>query len=186
MKRIAFILGLLLCFLLFFLIGSGVGVKNYPNQEFTRVTEGTKQTAGGAWKWVHKRKTVDADFKQIVKPAVDFLYSTAVLDAKDGPHVLSVPPIDRYFVFQFMEDDTDVYDYVSSRTYGMNKAIDVLIVPNDYAGETHGLPVIKLKTDQTWILARFQLMGEADVSNVHQIQDEVVLQPLSKFLKNSI
>lgn len=142
------------------------------------------ERSGEPWKFHHLNDLVDADFRKVVRPSLDFLYSSAVLDATRGSHVLSIPEIDRYFVFQFMEDDTDVFDYVGSRTYGKNKKLDILIVPKDYEGSDYGLPVVRLKTESVWLLARYQLFDRTDLKNVQSIQNKVKLIPISEFIND--
>ncbi len=168
----------LFLFLLFFVIGTVASVGQYPKSEFDRIAQRNIDFNGGAWILGHKQKIIDSDFKTIVKPAVDFLYSFATLDASAGAYVLSIPPIDRYFVFQFMEDDTDVFNYIGSRTHGKNKALNILLTPPNYKGETHGLETLELKTEMVWLLARFQLLNKEDAPNVHAIQNQVKFTPI--------
>lgn len=169
------IIGLLL-FGISFLMGSYVGIQQYPKQEFNRVLAKSLKDTGGYWTFLHKEETIDADFKTVVKPAIDFLYSSAVLDADEGAFVLSIPPINRYWSLQFMEDDTDVFAYVGNRTHGLNKAVKVLIVPPNYKGETHGLETIELTTKKAWLLGRFQVFDKADAPNVRAIQEQITFK----------
>ena len=183
MKYIKITIIALLLFVVSFLVSSFLSMKSYPNGEFQRVIKGTAKEVGGDWKFLHRKEIVDADFKRIVKPAVDFLYSSAVLNGKKGAHVISIPPIDRYFVFQFMEDDTDVFNYISSRKHGQNKQLDILLTPPNYKGETHGLETLELKTNDVWLLARFQLFNKEDAPNVYAIQEQVKFTPIEEWGK---
>ena len=181
MKYLKHILIGLVLFLTTFLVGSYLGISSYPKSELNRVVNTTAETMGGFWKFHHRKEVVNSDFKIIVKPAVDFLYSSAGLKASEGAHILRIPAIDRYWVFQFMEEDTDVFAYVGSRTHGMNKSVEVLIVPPNYEGETLGMEVIKMKTNTCWLLARFHVYDSEDAVNVNAIQDKVELIPIEEF-----
>jgi len=181
MRSLKIIFFSILFFILSYIITSLICVYQYPKNEFQRVTTANSATTKGTWNFLHVENMVTPEFRQVVKPARDFLYSSAVLDASEGAYVLSIPPINRYFVFQFMEADTDVFAYIGSRTHGKDKALEVLIRPPDYKGENHGLESIELKTEKAWLLARFQIMDEADASNIHQIQEQLKLIPIKEY-----
>ena len=170
-------------FLLSWILGAYFSISSFPQKVFTEQYEKRLKEAGTSWEFQHRNQLLDADFRDVVRPAVDFLYSTALLDGQEGAHVLSLPEIDRYFVFQFMEDDTDVFDYVGSRNYEKNTKIEVLIVPQDYEGPTHNLPVVRMKTERVWVLGRYQLFDDADLVNVQAIQAQIRLTPLAEFLE---
>ena len=184
MKYIKIVIIAILLFATSYAVGSFFGINDYPKKEFNRVVDRFEKGAGGTWKLFHRRGIINSDYKEIVKPAVDFLYSSAILDAAEGPHVISIPPIDRYFTFQFMEDDTDVFDYIGSRTHGRNKALNILITPNGFEGETLGLETIEMKTDKVWVLARFQIFNKEDVPNVQSIQNAIRFIPLADWNQN--
>jgi len=171
-------------FFLSWILGSAYSIYNFPKKIMKEGYKDHIEQLGVPWKFLHLNDLVDADFRKVVRPSVDFLYSSAVLDASFGGHILSIPEIDRYFVFQFMEDDTDVFDYVGSRTYGKNKKLDILIVPKDYEGPDYGLPVVRLKTERVWLLARYQLFNQADLKNVQAIQSKVKLMPISEYIND--
>lgn len=170
-------------FLLSWILGAYFSISSFPQKVFTEQYETRLKEAGTTWAFQHRNQLLDSDFRDVVRPAVDFLYSTALLDGQGGPHVLSLPEIDRYFVFQFMEDDTDVFDYVGSRNYGKNTKIEVLIVPQDYEGPTHDMSVVRMKTERVWVLGRYQLFDDADLVNVQAIQAQIRLTPLSEYLE---
>jgi len=168
-------------FFLSWILGSAYSIYNFPKKVMVEVYKDHIERSSEPWKFHHMNDLVDADFRKVVRPSLDFLYSSAVLDASYGSYILSIPAIDRYFVFQFMEDDTDVFDYVGSRTYGKNKKLDVLIVPKEYEGPDYGLPVVRLKTEKVWLLARYQLFNSNDLKNVQAIQNKVKLIPVSAY-----
>ena len=173
----------LLVFVLGWSIGSGWGVVDFPKQEVARVLESLTEEAGGWWKFRHRRQPMTSDFKTIVTTAVDFLYSSAALDAHLGPHVFQVPAMERYWTLQFMEEDTDVYGYIGSRIHGKDKPVNVLIVPPGYRGETHGLEVIEMVDRKCWVIARIHIYNQEDKANVHALQDKMLFIPLASYLE---
>ena len=70
----------------------------------------------------HAREIPPADFRSVVRPNVDTLYSPAVLDLGREPLVLSVPATDRYFMLPMMSLWTDIYAVPGSRTTGRGVA----------------------------------------------------------------
>lgn len=50
----------------------------------------------------HAKEFTPVDFKAVVRPNMDTLYSPAVLDLGPEPLVLSVPATDRYFMLPLM------------------------------------------------------------------------------------
>ena len=76
----------------------------------------------------HARAFPPADFKAVVRPNVDTLYSSANLDLGPEPVVLSVPATDRYFMLPLLSLWTDVFAAPGSRTTGRNTAREFLVV----------------------------------------------------------
>src|SRR5271169_826616 len=76
----------------------------------------------------HAKEFTPADWKVVVRPNVDTLYSPATLDLGTEPIVLSVPATDRYFVLPMMSLWTDIFAVPGARTTGPNTARDFLLV----------------------------------------------------------
>ena len=64
----------------------------------------------------HAKEFTPADWKVVVRPNVDTLYSPATLDLGPEPVVLSVPATDRYFVLPMMNLWTDMFAVPGTRT----------------------------------------------------------------------
>ena len=66
----------------------------------------------------------DHDFRQVVRPNCDTLYSTAWIDLSAEPLILSVPDTaDRYYVMPFMDAYTNVFASVGKRVTGQIRPI---------------------------------------------------------------
>jgi hypothetical protein len=134
----------------------------------------------------HAREFTPADWKVVVRPNVDTLYSPATLDLGPEPIVLSVPATDRYFVLPMMSLWTDMFAVPGTRTTGRNTARDFLLVGPNWRGEApSGLEVIRSPTRIMNIGGRTQTNGVADYENVHKIQAGYKLTPLSAWGKGN-
>jgi hypothetical protein len=124
------------------------------------------------------------DWKVVVRPNVDTLYSPATLDLGPEPVVLSVPATDRYFVLPMMSLWTDMFAVPGTRTTGRNTAQDFLLVGPNWRGDAPaGLEIIRSPTRIMNIGGRTQTNGVADYENVHKIQEGYKLTPLSAWGK---
>jgi hypothetical protein len=132
----------------------------------------------------HAREFTPADWKVVVRPNVDTLYSPATLDLGPEPVVLSVPATDRYFVMPMMSLWTDMFAVPGTRTTGRNSARDFLLVGPNWWGEApSGLEIIRSPTRIMNIGGRTQTNGVADYENVHKVQAGYKLTPLSAWGK---
>ncbi|QRM42607.1 DUF1254 domain-containing protein [Rhizobium sp. BG4] len=132
----------------------------------------------------HAREFTPVDFKSVVRPNMDTLYSPAVLDLGPEPMVLSVPATDRYFMLPLMSLWTDVFAVPGTRTTGANTARDFLLVSPSWQGTVpSGLEMIRSPTRYTDIVGRTKADGPADYDAVHKVQAGYRLVPLSAWGK---
>lgn len=137
---------------------------------------GTGPASGPPNRFNHIRQYPTADFRAVVRPNFDTLYSPAWLDLTNGPVVLSVPDTDdRFFMLSMLDMWTDVFANPGKRTSGTG-AQEYLIVGPGQAGAAPGdIPVINAPTPHVWIIGRTQTNGPADYDAVHSIQDGYTL-----------
>src|SRR5215475_830900 len=134
----------------------------------------------------HAKAFPPADFKAVVRPNADTLYSAASLDLGREPIVLSVPATDRYFLLPMLSLWTDVFAAPGTRTTGRNTARDFLIAGPRWQGAApRGLEIIRAPTRFVAIAGRTQTNGPADYDNVHKIQAGYKLTPLSAWGKGN-
>jgi hypothetical protein len=128
----------------------------------------------------HATEFTPPDWKVIVRPNVDTLYSPATLDLGPEPIVLSVPATDRYFELPLMSLWTDMFAVPGTRTTGRNNARDFLLIGPNWQGEVPpDLEIIRSPTRIVGVGGRTQTNGVSDYDNVHKIQQGYKLTPLS-------
>lgn len=128
------------------------------------------------------------DDTDVVTPNNDTAYSSAWLDLRAEPQVLTVPAIlhKRYWSFQFIDFFTNNYAYLGSRCEvgHPHEASYLLVGPNwretDVAPK--GMEVICADTDLVLLLGRTQVFGADDIPTVENIQAQYRLTPLHVYL----
>ena len=120
--------------------------------------------------FVNLRSFPDASFKDVVRPNVDTLYSSAFLDLAAEPIVLSVPDTHgRYYLMPMLDAWTNVFASPGKRTTG-TKAGNFAITGPDWKGTLPaGVKELKSPTNMAWIIGRTQTNGPADYPAVHAI-----------------
>ena len=130
----------------------------------------------------HMRAFPDAQFKTVVRPNFDTLYSSAWLDLSREPIILSVPNTQgKYYLLPIYDMWTDAFAVPGTRTSG-NEAGIFAIVSQGWDGHLpDGAVKIEAPTPYVWIIGRTQTNGPADYEAVHQMQDSYILTPLSRY-----
>ena len=151
-------------------------------QQMTNCPPGERPGFGPANMFTHARTFPPADFKAVVRPNFDTLYSTAWLDLTGGPVIMSLPDTHgRYYLMPLLDMWTDVFAAPGKRTSG-TQATDFAITPPGWSGALpHGVRRIVAPTPHVWIIGRIQTNGVQDYDAVHQVQDGCRLTPLAEW-----
>src|SRR5262245_15810024 len=144
--------------------------------------EGRKAPAN---QFIHMREFPDYTITDVVSPNADTLYSTAWLDLRKEPIILSVPDVGkRYYLMEMLDAWTNVFASPGARTTG-NGCGDFAIVGPQWKGKLPaGVKEIKSPTNMAWVIGRTQTNGKEDYAAVRAIQDQYKLTPLGAWGKD--
>jgi hypothetical protein len=130
----------------------------------------------------------------VILPSTDTLYTLAWVDVSKEPVVFEAPAIPdipgtnrkRFMMYEFMDAWTKVY-YSNGLQKGLVKKTNFIMVGPNFNGTLPTIPesvVVHCTTNQSWLIVRTQVEGFNDLTNVHAIQDQYGLKPLSVFGKS--
>lgn len=130
--------------------------------------------------FAHLRSFPTADFKDVVSPNADTLYSVAWLDLAQEPVILSIPDTQgRFFLMPILDAWTNVIASPGARTTG-TQAQNVAIAGPGWRGELpKDVTLVRSPTNTAWIIGRILTSGPEDFAAVHKLQDQLKLTPLS-------
>lgn len=135
----------------------------------------------------HVRNLGTPEDRVVVAPNLDTPYSFAWLDLRAEPVVISLPAFEanRYLSLQISDLYTWIVGYVTPRTNG-HEGGDFLVATQAWQGEVPAgiRKVFRSPTELALGFVRTQLLGPDDLSQVHRLQDQIIVRPLSSYLAN--
>jgi hypothetical protein len=153
-------------------------------KQLTNVEPGKGGLGGPMNTFAHLAAFPTADFKAVVRPNFDTLYSSAYLDLTKEPMVVSVPDTGgRYYLLPMLDMWSDVFASPGWRTTG-TQADNFLVTPPGWSGTIpSGFTRIATPTPFVWIIGRTKTDGPPDYDAVHKIQAGYKITPLSEWGK---
>lgn len=149
-------------------------------RQMTNGPAGTKAGFAPMGSFSHARVFPPADFKAVVRPNFDTLYSTAWLDLTTEPSIVSVPDTHgRYYLLPMYDMWTDAFAVPGKRTTGTMAASYAVVAPGWRGELPPDVTVVRAPTPFVWVIGRVQTNGPADYDEVHEVQDGFRVTPLS-------
>jgi hypothetical protein len=150
-------------------------------KQFTNIEPGKELGKGPMNTFSNIPEYPPADFKEVVRPNFDTLYSSAWLDLTKEPMIVSAPDTNgRYYLLPMLDMWTDVFASPGWRTTG-TQAGNFLVTPPGWTGDTpSGMTHIDAPTPYVWIIGRTKTDGPQDYDAVRKIQAGYKITPLSQ------
>lgn len=115
----------------------------------------------------------------VVRPNLDTLYVTTWLDLSAEPIVMHVPDTGgKYYVTEFLDDWTNVFASVGSRTTGTAERDFLITGPGWHGAVPYRLPIVYAPANTVWVLGRMQTDGPRDYPLVNALLQGFLLAPL--------
>ncbi len=155
-------------------------------KQATNIEAGKELGRGPMNTFIHIPSYPPADFRVVVRPNFDTLYSSAWLDLSKEPMVISVPDTaGRYYLLPMLDMWSDVFASPGWRTTGTQPGT-FLVTPPGWSGQVpNGMQQIAAPTPTVWIIGRTKTDGPSDYPAVHKIQAGYVVTPLSQWGKTA-
>ena len=140
----------------------------------------TAKEAGGTNKLLHTRKLPTEGTDPVVTPALDHIYTKAVIDLTEGPVTVTFPEVEkgRYYSIHITDEEHyTIYDEVFPKgAYTFIRKGKGMDVPESAA-------VIECDGNYPHLFIRVQVFTNDDLANVHPIQDQITIEGVSKTLE---
>lgn len=160
-------------------------LENYRTMLNSAVLEDSPSYGAPFNEFHHNTQLLDASFTTVVRPNTDTLYSSAWLDLRSEPVVLSVPevPDDRYYVLQLVDLHTHNFGYIGTRATGNGPGNYMIAGPYWMGRKREGIDeVFRSEGNFVAVIGRTAVAGSEDVSNALEIMQQYTITPLDRFL----
>lgn len=153
-------------------------------KQFTNIEPGKEFGKGPMNMFISIPEYPPADFRGVVRPNFDTLYSIAWVDLTREPAVISAPDTDgRYYLLPMLDMWTDVFASPGWRTTGTQPGNYLLTPPGWTGAVPDGFTRLSAPTPYVWIIGRTKTDGPKDYDAVHKIQAGYKVTPLSDWGK---
>lgn len=129
----------------------------------------------------HAEKLADADFKNVVTPNVDTIYSQMILDLSEDAVILELPKTDRFCTAQLLDAYTNCVTIIDASEFESERET-YIFTGVDFQGEIpEGMTQVQYPTSFGWMIIRTICYNEADEAAVHAIQSQMKAYTLSQY-----
>jgi len=144
----------------------------------------TTSALAPAGTFMHQRTLEDEALPTGVRARVDVLASSAFVDLRNGPVVLSLPDVGRRHIWVALHDGwNDVFETLGNRTTSARAAHYAITPPGWEGSLPAGVKQIAAPTNLVWIVARTQVASQRDEPAARRVQDRYRVTPLEAFGK---
>lgn len=132
-------------------------------------------------RFLHIPILANATFRTVVRPNVDTIYSTAWVDVRNEPVLMTVPSSGGiYYVIQCMDAWTNVFAAPGTRTQGDAARTYAIVGPGWQGSLPDGIERLQAPTAMVWIIGRIDANRKGALGAAQAYQQKLDLRPLSR------
>ena len=161
-----FIIKIFIVSLLGLLFGFILAIRTYPRREVNKIYRSFKKENNKEGEWVHFREKIDYNFRLIVKPNCETLYSSTFINLCDHNYKLVVPKLSDYFSITFINFQTEVLGYITNKDLNIDQQTEFIISKDKY------------NCNLCWIIVRYGLTND-NFNEIHDLQNNISLVKLN-------
>ena len=150
----------------------------------TNTVEATSQQAP-VNQFIHAENLATAEFKDVVTPNVDTVYSQIFLELSEDAVILEFPKTDRFCMVEIMDAYTNCIDIIDATEFDDETGKFIFTGTNFSEDIPEGMQEIKSPTNLVWIITRTICDNEADLTNVKKVQEKMDSYTLSQYINGT-
>ncbi len=133
-------------------------------------------------RFIHALSLADADFKNVVTPNVDTIYSQVFYDLSEDSLILEFPKNDRFCTVEVMDAYTNCIALIDATKFDSENEKYMFIREGSDDTAPEGVKTVSSPTRMGWIIVRTICNSTADEENVHAIQAKMKSYTLRTYL----
>ncbi len=151
---------------------------------FTKMTntENTTNLQAPPNRFIHALSLANADFKNVVTPNVDTIYSQVFYDLSNDSLILEFPKTDRFCTVEVMDAYTNCISIIDAAKFESESEKYIFIREGSDDTAPEGVKTVKSPTDIGWIIVRTICSDKDDEAAVHEIQAKMKSYTLTGYL----